>query len=107
MTRIEYVIALTEAKRSAIVNRWTPLVNGVDRYDVAECSFCGLTKGYGCWICLIHEEKKWCCREWVAFYGTEETDNHTAALAMLARIEAVDVEAWADHLVEKGVLRDE
>lgn len=106
MTRAEYVILLTEAKRSAIVDRWTPLANGADGHDVASCKFCNVNL---CKNCALKDYGYICCKNWEEFINAyrEQSDNiHHAAISMLARIEAVDVEAWADHLVEKGVLND-
>lgn len=117
MTATEYALILRKAKIDSIEQRWIPLSKGANYDDVPTCQICKVTQKLkmfnllDCTLCPMHDEDTDCCKEYenfkFAYYDRVYGEVHAASIAVIARIDAIDVEAWTRHLVEEGVLSDD
>ena len=123
MTVAEYKPLFIEALRSALEERWIPRTLNPDA-DVPDCPFCRLATVFDfdfdnphlpCFInthdkvCPLYykrsEEVDDCSDGWVAWYNAYTPKKEIAAAKLVvAELEAIDVDAWIEVLVERGVL---
>lgn len=86
------------------------LIESVDSGEWHRIYFCPVCEKVVRTWSLWGDEGRNCCREWEDFMrsgprGSEVRND--AILAIIAKLDAIDVDAWTAHLVEEGVLRDE
>lgn len=107
MTRSEYIQRAEEARELDIKERWTPRTKKFNP-DVPYCKICDVdtiaSPAKGCEACPLYSSVGHCFlyKQW----------NHTkirkarfaAAQVMINFLRAWDIPAWADMLVEQGIL---
>ena len=121
MTKSEYVVLLKQAKEDSIEERWIPLRDSAHYTNVPGCPFCELAwktrepSSYPCYYCPLttmcvrrdysQVYSDMCCdgfwKEWRETYSAE------IAQRIIYLINAVDVVAWAETLIERGVLEND
>lgn len=103
---------LIQAKTDSVEKRWIPLRNGSQYSDVIGEPLCKLATTIknapaAHDLCPIGEldidGDVMCCYEIYVWDDNETPEN---AQAVIDRINAIDVETWADKLVEMGVLEN-
>lgn len=107
MTRTEYIRRATEAREHDIKERWTPRTKEFNP-DVPYCNICVLdtiaSPVKGCGACPLYSCAGYCSlyKQWN--HTKTRKKRFAAAHAMIDFLRAWNIPAWADKLVEKGIL---
>ena len=119
MTRDKYIRLAEKARTDSIEKRWKILAKygSVSLCSVIDCSFCKLakilmhnsTKYEKCDLCPAPKTEDGYCSEghkkWLR--SITESERKEAARGIIREIKAADISAWANELVEMGVLKGE